>query len=432
MADQGYNLKYTGKEIDDLLDKASDMNKSAQVPAGGTSGQVLTKKSGTDFDTEWGTPGSSLPSGGTPSQVLTKKSFTAGDAEWRDAQVQLPAGGYAGQILQKKSSTRNDADWVDIPSSANPLPTGGYTGQVLAKKTNSNYDVGWVDQTGGGSSGDSDLFVIKVTGTSSDDFAADKTYDEMIAAYQAGKAVIMVPKDIAMNNINSYSYFRCLTLSQFYSDDTTNSSTGITTTYEYAIFSSPYMSALIGATHSTITNYYINWRRKSTSNGNVDENISNSASSMHTVPCGGKTGQLLAKKDDNSYSFNMQWIDPPSGGSSGASTSVIVDSYNELPGHSSRTYTFDALNNGDRVIVLLQRETGRYTTNEYTWYGKAESKLMVCHPNDNQGATIFGKAYLESTQITLAQTAWWAGYEYTGALSNNLVTGYKVIVARYS
>lgn len=56
MADQGYNLKYTGKEIDALLDKANAMNSSAQVPTGGTSGQVLTKKSGTDFDAEWKAP----------------------------------------------------------------------------------------------------------------------------------------------------------------------------------------------------------------------------------------------------------------------------------------------------------------------------------------------------------------------------------------
>lgn len=56
MADQGYNLKYTGKEIDDLLDKANAMNSSAQVPTGGTSGQVLTKKSGMNFDAEWKAP----------------------------------------------------------------------------------------------------------------------------------------------------------------------------------------------------------------------------------------------------------------------------------------------------------------------------------------------------------------------------------------
>ena len=116
MAEQSYNLKYTGKEIDDLLDKANDMNGSAQVPTGGTSGQVLTKKSGTDFDAEWKTPG-----------------------------VALPAGGTAGQILTKNSSTNGDASWKTPKAPSNPLPVGGTTGQVLAKKSNTNYDAEWID-----------------------------------------------------------------------------------------------------------------------------------------------------------------------------------------------------------------------------------------------------------------------------------------------
>lgn len=116
MAEQSYNLKYTGKEIDDLLDKANDMDSSAQVPAGGTSGQVLTKKSGTDFDAQWKTPG-----------------------------VALPAGGTAGQILTKNSSTNGDASWKTPEAPSNPLPTGGTTGQVLAKKSDTNYDTEWID-----------------------------------------------------------------------------------------------------------------------------------------------------------------------------------------------------------------------------------------------------------------------------------------------
>lgn len=367
MADQGYNLKYTGKEIDDLLDKAKAMNSSAQVPTGGTSGQVLTKKSSDDFDAEWETPGSSLPSGGTPSQVLTKKSFTAGDAEWRDAPVQLPAGGYAGQILQKKSSTRNDADWVDIPSSVNPLPTGGYTGQVLAKKTNSNYDVGWVDQTGGGSSGESDLFVIKVTGTSSSNFAADKTYDEMIAAYQAGKAVIMVPKDMAIYSSTYQTRLRCLPLSQLHSIVSTSSSTGITTKREYASFASPYINTSMGTTHSTIMSTYIIWSRTSKSDGTVSESISNSTDSAYTIPYGGKTGQLLAKEDDDLYSFNMQWIDPPSGGGgSGAGltkTALWTSTSPSLASQNAADLTLsDNINNYKIVYAVFTSTGGSLTT----------------------------------------------------------------------
>ena len=54
------------------------------VPAGGTQGQVLAKKTGTDYDTEWQTPqgGGGLPSGGTTGQVLRKTSNAEGAVAW--------------------------------------------------------------------------------------------------------------------------------------------------------------------------------------------------------------------------------------------------------------------------------------------------------------------------------------------------------------
>ena len=58
---------------------------SDKYPAGGTTGQVLAKKSSEDFDTEWVAPeAGTLPAGGTSGQVLTKKSSVQGDAEWKD------------------------------------------------------------------------------------------------------------------------------------------------------------------------------------------------------------------------------------------------------------------------------------------------------------------------------------------------------------
>ena len=337
MAEQSYNLKYTGKEIDDLLDKANNMDSSAQVPVGGTSGQVLTKKSGTDYDAEWKTPGSSLPSGGTPSQVLTKKSTAAGDAEWRDVPVQLPAGGSAGQALVKNSATNYDVKWDTI-------------------------------QSGGGSSGDSDLFVIKVTGTSSSDFAADKTYDEMIAACRAGKAVIMVPKDMAIYSSTYYqTRLLCLPLSQLYSTVSTSSSEGITTTREDATFASPYISTSLGITHCTIASTYIIWTRISRSDGAVSESISNNTSSAYTIPYGGKTGQLLAKKDDNSYSFNMKWVDPPSGGVSRGvgitKTALWVSSEPSLASQNATDLTLnDNINNYKIVYAVFTSTGGSLTT----------------------------------------------------------------------
>ena len=106
MADQGYNLKYTGKEIDDLLDKADTMNSSAQVPIGGTSGQVLAKKSATDYDLKW------------------VDQSTGGDTHG------IPSGGISGQVLTKKSSANFDAEW-ETPVSAGVQSVNGESGAVV-------------------------------------------------------------------------------------------------------------------------------------------------------------------------------------------------------------------------------------------------------------------------------------------------------------
>lgn len=106
MADQGYNLKYTGKEIDDLLDKAKAMNSSAQVPIGGTSGQVLAKKSATDYDLKW------------------VDQSTGGDTHG------IPSGGISGQVLTKKSSANFDAEW-ETPVSAGVQSVNGESGAVV-------------------------------------------------------------------------------------------------------------------------------------------------------------------------------------------------------------------------------------------------------------------------------------------------------------
>ena len=169
MTEQSYNLKYTGKEIDDLLDKANDMDSSAQVPAGGTSGQVLTKKTGTDFDAQWETPGVALPTGGTSGQVLTKNSSTNGDASWKTPEA---------------------------PS--NPLPTGGSAGQVLAKKTDTNYDTEWIDAH----SGDSNVVIAVIDKNG----VLNKTYDELLAAVNANKVVFIKDLTDSYDSYFSYQY----------------------------------------------------------------------------------------------------------------------------------------------------------------------------------------------------------------------------------
>lgn len=337
MAEQSYNLKYTGKEIDNLLDKANDMNKSAQVPTGGSAGQALVKNSSTNYDVKWATI-----------------------------------------------------------------------------------------QSGGGTTGDSDILIVYVSGDSSSNYSADKSFEDVYEAVNNGKLVVMIFTGTNSATLNS-SVAR-LSIASGTSHSDFSSSGGpdqYSISFSVPLHGNMYIQSYVYAP----INYTVFWY-KTIRSGTTSYSIGGNSTTCYQLPSGGTDGQVLTK--DGTSNYKTKWANPPSGSGNSVSTSVIIDSSSTLLGSSSKTYTFDALNNGDRVIVMLRRESGRYTTNEYTWYGTAETKLMVCHPNDNQGSTIFGMAYLESTQITLAQTAWWSGYEYTGALSNTLVTGYKVIVARYS
>jgi len=52
----------------------------------------------------------------------------------------IPAGGTTGQVLVKASDDDYDLEWRTI----HELPSGGLTGQVLTKQSDSDYDVIWV------------------------------------------------------------------------------------------------------------------------------------------------------------------------------------------------------------------------------------------------------------------------------------------------
>lgn len=127
MADQCYDLKYTGKEIDDLLDKANAMNSSAQVPAGGTYGQVLAKKSATDYDLKWvdqsaGGDTHGVPAGGSYGQVLTKKSGVDFDAEWK-----TPSSAGVQSVNGKRGAVVLTADDVGAMAESTYDPQGRNT-----------------------------------------------------------------------------------------------------------------------------------------------------------------------------------------------------------------------------------------------------------------------------------------------------------------
>lgn len=78
------------------------------------------------------------------------------------ADAPVPKGGSSGQVLAKKSSTDGDVEWKNITqSNTGKLPTGGTTGQYLKKKSNSDYDAEWSTppSSGGSSSGSTDRLV---------------------------------------------------------------------------------------------------------------------------------------------------------------------------------------------------------------------------------------------------------------------------------
>jgi hypothetical protein len=77
---------------------------STVIPSGGETGQVLVKKSDSDFDLEWG---DGLPDDGEPGQVLTLNDEL--EAEWAEG---LPEGGEQYQVLQRDQNGVAVWDWV--------------------------------------------------------------------------------------------------------------------------------------------------------------------------------------------------------------------------------------------------------------------------------------------------------------------------------
>lgn len=79
------------------------------------------------------------------------------------ANAPIPKGGTSGQVLSKKSNSDGDVVWKNISSGSTTgkLPSGGTTGQYLKKKSNSDYDAEWSTppSSGGSSSGSTDRLV---------------------------------------------------------------------------------------------------------------------------------------------------------------------------------------------------------------------------------------------------------------------------------
>ena len=120
------------------------------VPNGGTSGQILAKKSNANGDTEW------IDNSGGGSTVSVNVGKTTTGEPGTNASV-TNSGDETNVVLNFTIPRGNPGPTgkqgpAGAPGPAGPgVAPGGTTGQVLAKKSNTNYDTEWIDNSGGGS-----------------------------------------------------------------------------------------------------------------------------------------------------------------------------------------------------------------------------------------------------------------------------------------
>lgn len=138
----------------EILDEISQMT-GAMLPAGGSTDQVLAKKSNNDYDVEWKTGGggiSDVKIGNTSivsSGVATIPSATASTAGVTTVATTVTSTGNSPvKSSALYTALANKAD----SSSVHSIPPGGTTDQVLKKVSNTDYDVSWVNESGGGGS----------------------------------------------------------------------------------------------------------------------------------------------------------------------------------------------------------------------------------------------------------------------------------------
>lgn len=146
--------------------------------------------------------GHGLPPGGTTGQVLTKKSSADYDADWEDAQ----GGGGTGTNYQFSVDATNTGDpgtdaavsvrqegaevgfTFTVPRGAQGtqgpagpgVAAGGTVGQILRKKSATDYDTEWADPQGGGGvviEGKNFLSPVKITKEGSEYYLSLDGYD---------------------------------------------------------------------------------------------------------------------------------------------------------------------------------------------------------------------------------------------------------------
>lgn len=90
--------------------RGADGTDGVGVPSGGLTGQVLVKKTNTNFDTEWVTQATGqVPVGGAVGQILVKRTSADLDTEWQDPS----SGSEFYYQASPPTPTNPGAQWVD-------------------------------------------------------------------------------------------------------------------------------------------------------------------------------------------------------------------------------------------------------------------------------------------------------------------------------
>lgn len=153
--------------VQNWIDAAEDVLEEVDeaIPTGGTTGQVLAKKSDADRDTEW----------------VDQTGGGGGTSNYNDLSNKPQIGG----VTLSGNKTLHDlgaAAEEDIPVVHN-VPAGGSANQVLAKNSGTDYDLKWVNQSGGG--GGAEIDDTAGEGDTDVVWSADKTWTETEALKEA-------------------------------------------------------------------------------------------------------------------------------------------------------------------------------------------------------------------------------------------------------
>ena len=278
------------------------------VATGGTTGQVLAKKSDANFDTEW------INNSGGGSTVSVNVGETTTGEPGTNASV--TNSGDETNVVLNFTIPRGDtgpAGPAGDPGPAGPgVATGGTTGQVLAKKSDANFDTEWINNSGGGStvsvnvgetttgepgtnasvtnSGDETNVVLNftiprgdpgpenlviITATASTtvqgEYIPDTTYTKALADIQANKAVMIKLENVPGRYYIPYSSSNAEILAS---------------------------AGTVSGSKQSIELYLIKW----TAQGNI---ITLAGTKEGCIADGGTTGQVLVKKSDES--FDTEW-----------------------------------------------------------------------------------------------------------------------------